>query len=129
MVCMLLTWASLALKDDKRSGDGQAGCVVSVSTGMEKRAALYPKQNSHGCYWPAGGAQTGNPSRHPSHQSVSGSRETLLALVKSTGCQVRQSIPRLAEVNQPHPHPSWIPFSTWYNLTPGDHTTHLRGNM
>lgn len=122
---MLLTWVSLALKDDKRSGDGQAGCMVSVSTGMEEWAPCTPNRT----HMAAAGLQVGpkqgiHPTIHPTSH-----RQTLLALGKSTGCKVRQSVPRLAEVNHPRPHPRRIPFSTGYNLTSGDCATHLRGNM
>ena len=77
----------------------------------------------------AAGLQVGpkqgiHPAIHPTSRG-----QTLLALGKPTGCKVRQSVPRLAEVNHPCPHPRWIPFSTWYNLTSGDYAAHLRGNM
>ena len=127
MVCTLLTWVSLELKDDKRPGDGQAGCVVSVSTGMEERAPHTPTRT----HMAAAGLQVGpkqgiHPAIHPTSHG-----QTLLALGKSTGCKVRQSVPRLAEVNhtRPHPHPHRIPLSTGYNLTSGDCAAHLRGNM
>lgn len=54
MVCMLLTRASLALKDDRDQPQERARLgVVSEASGMEERAALDPETDHT---WTAGGA-------------------------------------------------------------------------